>query len=70
MQLFIYRADKKETEVAFKRTYKRFQKNKEYFVISHKLDHDHMIDWNNTIILDSEQSYNKWMVSEIIHIKR
>ena len=22
-----------------------------------KLDHDHTIDWNNTIILNSEQSY-------------
>jgi len=29
-----------------------------------------MIDWNNTIILDSEQSYYKRMVSEMIYIKR
>ena len=34
----------------------------------HKLDHT--IDWNNTIILDSEQSYYKRMISKMIHIKR
>jgi len=28
----------------------------------HKLDHDHTIDWKNTIILDFEQSYYKRMV--------
>jgi len=40
-------------------------------VSRHKLYHDHIIDWNNTtIILDSEQSYYKRMVSEMIHIKR
>jgi len=48
-----------------------FKKTNEYFVISrHKLDHNHTIDWNNTIILDSEQFYYKRMVSEMIHIKR
>jgi len=36
----------------------------------HKLDHDHTIDWRNANILDSEQSYYKRMISEMIHIKR
>ena len=36
----------------------------------HKLDHDHTIDWKNVSILDSEQSYYKRMISEMIHIKR
>ena len=41
------------------------------FVISrHKLNYDHTIDWRNASILDSEQSYYKRMVSEMIHIKR
>jgi len=36
----------------------------------HKLDHDHTINWKNVNILNSEQSYYKRMVSEMIHIKR
>ena len=36
----------------------------------HKLDSDHTIDWDNSSILDSEHSYYKRMISEMIHIKR
>jgi len=39
-------------------------------VFRHKLDHHHTIDWNNTNIFDSEQSYYKRVISEMIHIKR
>ena len=34
----------------------------------HKLDHN--IDWENSRILDSERSYYKRLVSEMIYIKR
>ncbi|KYN30211.1 hypothetical protein ALC57_00348 [Trachymyrmex cornetzi] len=36
----------------------------------HTLDHNHRMDWDNTIILDSEQSFYKRLVSEMIYIKR
>jgi len=74
LQLFLYRIDKKEIKDAFKRLHmvNELKKLSNFLsVISrHKLDHDHMIDWRNANILDSEQSYYKRMVSEMIHIKR
>jgi len=35
----------------------------------HRLDKDHEIDWENAKILDSECSYYKRLVAEMIHIK-
>ena len=65
LPLFVCRTDKKEIKKEHINDFK--QPTNTLSVISrHKLDHDHMIDWNNTIILDSEQSYYKRMVSEIL----
>ena len=36
----------------------------------HRLDNDHDIEWENSKILNSECSYYKRLVSEMIHIKR
>jgi len=73
LQLLLYRIDKKEIKDAFKRIHmvNELKKLSNFLsVISrHKLDHDHTIDWRNANILDSEQSYYKRMISEMIHIK-
>lgn len=39
-------------------------------ISSHKLELDHDFDWENVTILDREQSYEKRLTSEMIHIKR
>ena len=36
----------------------------------HKIEHDHEFDWDNATILDSEPSYKKRLISEMVHIKR
>lgn len=36
----------------------------------HRLETSHEFDWENTKILDHEQSYNKRLISEMIHIKK
>ena len=69
LQLFLCGSDKKKV----KEHIKNFNKpTNSLSVIScrHKLDNDHTIDWDNTSTLDSEQSYYKRMISEVIHIKR
>ncbi|KYN08181.1 hypothetical protein ALC62_00836 [Cyphomyrmex costatus] len=39
-------------------------------ITDHCINYDHNINWNDIKILDSEPSYNKRLVSEMIHIKR
>ncbi|KYN21863.1 hypothetical protein ALC57_05757 [Trachymyrmex cornetzi] len=39
-------------------------------VSRHILEFNHAMDWDNTNIVDSEQSYYKRMISEMIHIKK
>ncbi|KYQ50018.1 hypothetical protein ALC60_10894, partial [Trachymyrmex zeteki] len=39
-------------------------------VSQHQLKHNHKFDWDDTIILNSEVSYYKRTVSEMIHIKK
>jgi len=40
-------------------------------VISEHIHHfNHGFDWDNTEILDFETSYNKRLISEMIHIKK
>jgi len=38
-------------------------------VSCHQIDNEHKLDWENVIILDSEQSLYKRRISEMIHIK-
>ena len=38
-------------------------------ISNHRIDKDHRMDWDNTKILDSERSYYKRSISEMIHIK-
>ena len=35
----------------------------------HRINDDHCMDWENTKILDSERSFYKRSISEMIHIK-
>jgi len=39
-------------------------------VSQHRLDNKHDLDWNNVNILDSEHSYYRRMISEMLHIKK
>ena len=39
-------------------------------ISSHRLNENHVLDWNNVLILDSEPSYYKRTISEMIHIKK
>jgi len=39
-------------------------------ISNHRLSHNHEFDWEGVRTLDSEQSWNKRIVSEMIHIKR
>jgi len=47
------------------------KKSESLSVISeHIVNTDHIIDWDNTTILDREKNYNRRLISECIHIKR
>jgi hypothetical protein len=47
------------------------RRNNSSFVISkHRLELSHDSDWENVRILDDVPSYNKRLISEIIHTKR
>jgi len=37
---------------------------------NHRLDNDHKINWNEVEIVDTEPSYGKRLISEMIHIKK
>ena len=37
---------------------------------NHRVNFNHNFKWNDVRILDSESSYNKRLISEMIHIKR
>ena len=39
-------------------------------ITDHRINFDHNFKWNDVRILDCESSYNKRLVSEMIHIKR
>jgi len=39
-------------------------------VISNRLENDHEINWNEVEIVDTEPSYGKRLISEMIHIKK
>ena len=45
-------------------------KNKDSVVSIHQLENKHDFDWENTLILDFENNYQKRLISEMIHIKR
>ena len=38
-------------------------------ISNHRIDNEHVMDWDNTRILDSERAYYKRLISEMIHIK-
>ena len=38
-------------------------------ISNHRINNDHVMDWENTKILDSEQSFYKRSISEMIYIK-
>ena len=44
-------------------------KNNESVVCQHQINFGHEIDWNRTVEVDSEISYKKRLISEMIHIK-
>ncbi|KYQ59927.1 hypothetical protein ALC60_01023 [Trachymyrmex zeteki] len=39
-------------------------------ITSHRIDQNHNFDWDNVEILDREASFNKRLISEMVHIKR
>ncbi|KYQ57302.1 hypothetical protein ALC60_03737 [Trachymyrmex zeteki] len=39
-------------------------------ITNHRIDQNHNFDWDNVEILDREASYNKRLISEMVHIKR
>ena len=39
-------------------------------ISEHRINEDHDFDWSNAMILDSECSYYKRLLSEMIHIKK
>lgn len=39
-------------------------------VFCHRLDSNHRVDWKGVSILDTEGSYQKRLISEMIHINR
>jgi len=39
-------------------------------ISNHKLTLDHNSKWNEVKILDNEQSYNKRLISKMVHIKK
>ncbi|KYQ51746.1 hypothetical protein ALC60_09135 [Trachymyrmex zeteki] len=39
-------------------------------ITSHRIDQNHNFDWGNVEILDRETSFNKRLISEMVHIKR
>jgi len=39
-------------------------------ISNHRLSHNHDFDWEGIRILDNERSWNKKIVSKMIHIKR
>ncbi|KYQ50966.1 hypothetical protein ALC60_09904, partial [Trachymyrmex zeteki] len=39
-------------------------------ITNHRIDQNHNFDWHNVEILDREASYNKRLISEMVHIKR
>jgi len=39
-------------------------------VSSHRLEHNHEMNWEEAVVLDIEPSYTKRIVSEMVHIKR
>lgn len=38
-------------------------------ISNHRMSHNHEFEWNKVRVLDVEPSYNKRMVSEMVHIK-
>ena len=44
-------------------------KNNESVVCQHQINFGHEFDWNRTVVVDSEISYKKRFISEMIHIK-
>ncbi|KYN32659.1 hypothetical protein ALC56_13030, partial [Trachymyrmex septentrionalis] len=63
---------KRKLKTRFKEHIKDLNKptNSLSIIACHKLENDDMIDWENFSILDSEHSYYKRMVSEMVHIHR
>jgi len=39
-------------------------------ITNHRLELNHEMQWNEVLIMDSELSYKKRLISEMIHIKR
>jgi len=39
-------------------------------ISDHRLNNDHEMDWNGVEIVDTEPSYGKRLISEMIHIKK
>jgi len=39
-------------------------------ISDHRLDYDHDMNWNEVEIVDTEPSYEKRLISEMIHIKK
>ena len=68
LQLFLCGIDKKE-ETRLKEYVNDLKKptNSLSIISCRKLDNDHTIDWDDTIILDSEHSYYKRMISEMTY---
>jgi len=39
-------------------------------ISEHRLEHNHDFDWSNVKIIDNEHSYQKRLISEMVHIKK
>ena len=61
---------KRKLKTRLKEHINDLKKVNSYSVISnHRSDTNHVMDWDNAKILDSERSYYKRLVAEMIHIK-
>ena len=47
----------------------KLESSRHSVVTEHMLKNNHVFDWNNVKILDSESRYQKRLISEMIHIK-
>jgi len=47
----------------------KLDSTKHSVISEHIFKYNHMFDWNNVKILDTESNYNKRLVSEMLHIK-
>jgi len=47
----------------------KLDSTKHSVISEHILKYNHMFDWNNVKILDTESNYNRRLVSEMLHIK-